>query len=598
MRTPNSSKTLSILLLLAFVTLSSSGQISFTRNFSQPPAQVTGDSRGVSWIDVNGDSFDDLFITRSAGQTDLVFINDGDGDLIRSTSGDFVQAARSNNGQCWADYDNDGDADLFTTGGSGSVLFTNDGTGNLSSTNFLTIFGISLATGWACAWGDMDRDGWVDLVITHPAGFVGGTITSNWLFRNRGDGKFERLTSTPVDDVFAPFTIPTWYDFDLDGDLDLFIGSGPATNSPGPDNVYVNQLVETGTFSLVKQTSGPIANGLRDGQVINWIDVDNDRDLDAFITNWGGGLGGGLADELFRNNNGVMVKDQNNPLTNATFVSLGQAWGDYDNDGDLDVFIAEGSTNRPNQIFSNDGQGIFTRVNSASVNAAIAASWGIAAGDYDNDGDLDVAVANTGSSVAPNYLFINDYAGSNSWLKVKLQGATSNRAGIGARVHIQTTEGNDKKWQVRDVSSQNSFNGMNSLVQHFGLGSATVVDSLVVEWPSGMVTSIRQIMPNQRLDIIEGRLVTAVEPGNEIPVEVRPLQVYPNPVRIGDSIQIPSMDASVRRVYFMDILGRTFSVDDSHRGGNFVVSDLNPGSYLLVVERLTGRQAAPVVILR
>lgn len=151
------------------------------------------------------------------------------------------------------------------------------------------------------------------------------------------------FTRAEFEHGLAPYTVATWSDYDLDGDPDLFIGAGPANGTPGPDFIYRNMMVETGLPDLVRVTEGPLATKNRDGQVFNWIDFDNDGDLDVYVTNWGGAGQGGLRDELYRNDSGELVEIATGNIVTDEQVPLGSTWGDFDNDGDLDAYVADGN---------------------------------------------------------------------------------------------------------------------------------------------------------------------------------------------------------------------------------------------------------------
>ncbi len=561
------------------------------------------DSRGVSWVDADGDGDADVFVSNNRNTPNRLFVNNGDGTFTSAGNSDLVTDAVSSNGNCWADYDNDGDLDAFVAGNP-SRLYENEGQGTFTRKTNLDIFGINDLRGWACAWADYDNDRFVDLLITHPSGFVGNPLLTNFLFRNRGDGTFERITSTPITDGLAPYTVGSWSDYDLDGDQDLFIGAGPASNSPGPDFLYHNELAETGSATFRRITTEPLATKNRDGQVFNWIDIDNDGDLDVFITNWGGGLGGGLQDELYRNDDGTFTRLIGQQLVTLNAVSLASVWADFDNDGDLDVFIADGSSNQPNRLYLNNGDGTFTRDTTGPLISDRATSWGAAAADYDDDGDLDLYVANTGGSTR-NFFYRNDLISTNSWLKVKLIGTASNRAGIGARLRVRASINGQPVWQQRELSSQNSFNGHNSFTLHVGLGDATVVDSVEVTWPSGLVDVYRFVTPNQTLTLTEGEAPVANEHlAAELPSEVVLHPNYPNPFNPTTTLafSLPHPAYVTLRVY--DLWGREVATlrQAPHPAGthqvSFNASRLPSGLYIAHLRAGTVHQTRPLMLVQ
>ncbi len=453
-----------------------------------------GNYAGVSWVDFDNEGDLDLFVNSR-----FLFRNDG-GETFSAVEPGSIGTAltfSAANGNSWADYDNDGDQDVLFSSAR-SVVYTNNG--NLSGFTFsagaLDQIGDPISNrGWAGAWGDYDNDGFVDFIITHPQGFV-GVPTTNHLYRNIGDGRFERIVSGDVVKDLAPYTVATWSDFDQDGDLDLFIGSGPANGNPAKDYLFKNMLQETGQPTLSRITDGIIATDLVDGQVWNWIDYDNDGDLDAFLTNYGA-----ANNNLYRNDNGSFLKmsaAQVGPIVSHK-NSLANIWGDIDNDGDLDCFITRDGANT-SLFFLNNGNGTFTQVDTTTIAQSASAHVGASFGDYDNDGDLDLAVVNTNH---PTEMYRNALNSANAWIEVSAVGSVSNRSAIGAKVRVKATVGGNTYWQMREISAQNSFNGQNMLRAHVGLGDALQIDSLLVEWPSGQSTVMTGVAVNQIVSLTE-----------------------------------------------------------------------------------------------
>lgn len=444
---------------------------------------------GSSWMDYDNDGRVDLFVANVA-----LYRNLGGGSFARivipENSGRF--------GVSWADIDNDGDLDFAAAGangGGGSRLFLNQGASafqRVLSGAWADSLGLA---GWACAWGDYDADGLVDLVIT---GF-GNATARNSLLRNLGSGLFVRDTTTDVTVGPAPYTVPSWSDFDLDGDLDLSIGAGPANGSLGPDFFYRN-LGPGGVPRLARITTAPLATDLRDGQICNWIDYDNDGDLDVYITNYNN-----QSNSLYRNDAGSFVRILDaGPIVTDAALNTASVWNDFDNDGDLDCFVTR--INFTNRYYRNEGNGTFSAVgvgNLTSVNAYAAC-----AADYDEDGDVDLFVG--ANAAFAKGLYRNDLAAGRHWLRVVLTGTTSNRAGIGARIRVRAMIGGQPRWQLREVSSQNVFDGHSALELHVGLGDATVVDSLEITWPSGRRELLTNLAVDRRLSLIEGDSPTPV----------------------------------------------------------------------------------------
>lgn len=456
---------------------------------------------GASWIDYDQDGWPDLFVNRRG-----LYRNLGGGQFTRLATGPSDDGPTR--GNSWADVDGDGDMDVFVTGGSGDIdrndkgsfLFRNDA--GVFVKDFRGTMVDSLGnSGWGCAFADYDLDGDPDLVIASAYLFTGYTL--NRLLRNNGDGSLDRDTSTDVTATLDSYTIPTWSDFDQDGDSDLSIGAGPANGGVDVDSFFLNQTREGGTPRLLRLPQTPPADRARDGQVWNWVDIDNDGDLDVYITNYG--AAGPLANELYRHEGGAFVPltaAQAGPIVTDRARSLASVWGDFDNDGDLDCLVTNDAT-AANRFYVNDGAGNFSALTLGPLTTEAGPHYGACAGDYDRDGDLDLFVNGTGARAG---LYRNDTASGAHWAEFSLRGVTSNRAAIGARVRVLATLGGAPRWQLREVSAQNSFNGQNDLTAHFGLGDATVIDSLVIDWPSGLSERAAGLTVDSVREVIEGAL--------------------------------------------------------------------------------------------
>ena len=484
--------TRSLLVLVATAALTAAADAQVFTRVTDPANPIVTDPgapgfAGAAWIDFDEDGRPDLFV---GGQA--LYRNLGGGAFAKIVIPNLGPVL----GVSWADFDNDGDADLMTAGGTnngqhGSRLFRNDG----GQFNLVTIGPIADSlgnVGWSPAWGDYDGDGWVDLVIAQPFGFTG--FGPNLLFHNEGGGVLTRDLATDVTVGTAPYTVPSWSDFDLDGDLDLSIGSGPANGTKGPDYFYRNLTVEGGSPRLDRITAGALATDTRDGQIVNWIDYDNDGDLDVFITNYNNSV-----NHLYRNDAGTMVKMtsvQVGSIVADLGWNLANLWDDFDNDGDLDCFVGR-TSGFNNRYYRNNG-GTFVTVSQGTLTSTPAGTAVTA--DYDQDGDVDLYLS---AATTAKALYRNDLANGNHWLELRLIGTTSNRSAIGARVRARAVINGVAVWQMREVSAQNSFNGHGSFVVHFGLGSATAVDSVEIHWPRGQVTRREGVAADQILTITE-----------------------------------------------------------------------------------------------
>jgi hypothetical protein len=380
-------------------------------------------------------------------------------------------------GVAWGDYDNDGDLDLYLVNfRSANKLFQNDGVGGFTDATGGLPLG-DTGDGFGMAWGDYDNDGHLDLFVANNGG--------NKLFRNDGVGGFTDVTSGPLGGTVGDRGV-AWGDYDNDGDLDLYLAN--AVSGESNNKLFRND----GAGGFTDVTSGPLGGNTYSSGGVAWGDYDNDGDLDLYLANNG-------TNQLLRNSGppGFTFTDvTSGPVGDDIGVGQGVAWGDYDNDGDLDLYVVNAGTGfAGDKLLRNDGGGVFSDATSGPLGDFGDDGVGVAWGDYDNDGDLDLYVANDGA----NKLFQNEVPVGNHWLHIDLVGVISNRSGIGARVRLVAGGVS----QIREVSGGSGFLSQNSLTVEFGVGSATVVDLLEVTWPSGIVQALTGVSVDQRLEVEE-----------------------------------------------------------------------------------------------
>ncbi len=463
-----------------------------------------------SWADYDGDGWIDLLIA-NASRLNL-YHNDGNGTFSRvPTSNAIVGASfQSNNvnGGIWADYDNDGDLDLFVpTGGGGGeendLLFRNDGQGKFTRITTERIVNTTAAS-FSATWGDYDRDGWVDLFVGNFGNGSPQTDRLPFLWHNLGGGKFERIMTDPFDTALARHFDSAFVDVNGDGWPDISEGVNPG----GKLAVFENQEGKSFERFLTSGTSGGYIGGPA------WADFDNDGDLDVLVYYyWSSSL-------ILMKNDGVgnLERVDDGELTSTPARSGGAAWGDYDNDGWLDLFLPRISLysqdgDHLNQLWHNNGDGTFTRFERGSPASDKDQSWGAAWGDYNNDGFLDLVVGQSGKNV-----FYHNNGNSQAWLMFRLVGTKSNRAAIGAKVRLHATIKGQTVSQLRELNGGVAAAQQSDLRAHFGLGDATQADEVRIEWPSGQVTELKNVPVKQLLTITEPggppRLAASVDNGS------------------------------------------------------------------------------------
>jgi enediyne biosynthesis protein E4 len=467
------------------------------------PATDVAASRSVNWIDYNSDGYLDLFVSRgkAGGQNNILYRNDGppDFNLISMDTLIVSHDGKPSDGSSWGDIDNDGNLDLFVVNwyGINNMFYKNTGSGNfqqVTAGSFVNDGGYSET----CSWGDYNNDGLLDLYVANSGGDL-----KEFLYKNLGNGQFQKITSGPLVNNAGTTRGVTWVDYDNDGDLDLF-----AVNENGENEfLYKNLLVETGVDSFAQITSGPLVNSGGSSWSASWGDYDNDGDLDVFITNWGN-----QTNFLFNNNgDGTFTRVYYAPLTSDAGSFATASWVDYDNDGDLDIFVTTAYTGFPSVVpskcylyknmLAETGTISFARITSEALVNETGSWYGTSWGDYNEDGFMDVFVAGTMNENSTSMLYLNT-GNTNHWLTIDCIGKFSNRSAIGARIKVKSVISGNPTWQMREIDGQSGYCGQ-TLQQHFGIGDATIVDSLKIEWPSGQRDIFTNVACNRHLTIVE-----------------------------------------------------------------------------------------------
>jgi hypothetical protein len=480
---------------------------------------------GAAIFDYDNDGWPDIFLVNgttlegfSAGQapTNHLYRNNHDGTFTDVTVKAGLNATGWGQGVCVGDYDNDGWEDLYVTYYGKNRLFHNQSGVFTEIAEKAGVAGSGKAWGTGCAWVDYDRDGHLDLMIANyvdfdlataptpgerpscvwkgvpvmcgPRGLAGA---KNILYHSRGDGTFEDVTTRAhIDqtDGHYAFSVST-LDYNDDGWPDIYVACDST-----PSILYRNN--RDGTFTDVAVVSGAAFN--EDGREQAGMgatigDYNGDGRPDIFKTNFSDDTS-----TLYRNNGDGTFDD----VTSAAGLGLYTkylGWGtmflDFDNDGWPDLLLVNGHVypevdknnlgsnyEEPRILYHNLGKGTFADI-SASAGPGInmhASSRGLAVGDLWNDGRISAVITNL--NAAPS-LLVNQVRNSNHWIAIRTVGTKSNRDGIGARISVKAGA---RTW-VDEVRSGSSYNSSSDMRVHFGLGSATKVDSVQIRWPSGLL---------------------------------------------------------------------------------------------------------------
>jgi hypothetical protein len=438
---------------------------------------TAGGSSGVSWVDVNEDRWPDLWIGSKNGSP-ILLTNRMDGAFGRASSG----VSGGIGSGAFADSDNDGHIDFFLAGAN--ALYRGNGKGSFARSN-VKFTGIS---SFCASWADYDNDGFVDLFAGNY--FTGGVSA---LFHNDGNGGFTRITTNAPAQNRSNSQGVTWTDYDNDGRIDLFV----ANTRNQKCFLYHND--GGGKFTIVTNSpltkiSGSFATGA-------WGDYDNDGWPDLFL------CGFNQKHYLFHNDGGSF-----SVVTNAGAIVTDSAedqsaiWADYDNDGYLDLFVCSGGNKSLKDfLYHNNGDGTFEKITRGSLVNDSGEGAGAAWADFNRDGFPNLFVSNWGNVAAGdrfNYLYLNN-GNSNAWLGIRCLGRVSNRSAIGAKVRVKATIRGREVIQLREISGGGYYVSQNELDPLFGFGDATNVNSVRVEWPSGIVQEFSSVAPRQFLDIIE-----------------------------------------------------------------------------------------------
>jgi hypothetical protein len=450
---------------------------------------------------------------------------------------------------------------------------------------------------WSLAAGDYNKDGFNDLMY-------GGGSGVTFMRSNETGTAYSNVT--PPEYIFSQRT--NFIDLNNDGNLDAFV-----CHDVDPNVYFLNNAANTLTFFQSNVTPGAVLLGVNPeggnyGSI--WVDYDNDGDQDLFLAKCRGGSGTAKFNELHRNNgNGTFTDVSVAANMYDPVQTWSAAWADYDNDGDMDALVGASSfADGTHKYMMNMGNGTFTdRTLGSGWDTNTSTNIEHVAHDFNNDGFVDVMgggnkiMMNQGNgSFLPftvgfgvgavgdlnNDGFLDMQNGntirynsgnSNKWIKISLKGITSNSNGIGARVELYGTWGK----QIRDVRSGDGFKYMSSLNVHFGIGSATQIEKVVVKWPSGLVDVIFNPAVNQRLHIVESSTLDVAT------FTDKDFSLYPNPAKNILNINVSNaLTMKLAQVY--DFSGRLL-MESTLKTPSLDIQSLSSGTYILLLRDENGK---------
>jgi enediyne biosynthesis protein E4 len=489
---------------------------------------------GISCPDYNNDGYPDLYLASAANQLNHALINDGNGNFTQASNLGLTAGNFNTITSTWADVNNDGYIEGYVAnrGSQMDQFFMADSP--LNWTNHISYLEGSIAeNSMSATFADFDNNGSLYLIVA----IGNGTYHRIW-----GDFDIDSMDLTDSFHITSNnANCMVCCDLNNDDFPDIFIANN------GQNQLY-NNHIHTFPNSFIPITGMELTDTSLNTISASAGDYDRDGDLDLFVTN------ANSTSSLYRNDGNFVFT----PITNTTFgiqsyLARGSSWCDFDNDGWLDIILVNNSG--PIQLYHNQGNSTFKLYEREALSANVHNSNGIANADFDRDGSVDFIVMHS------NPVLYKNAISNNHWFELNLEGMTYNKSAIGAKTIISYMENGQHIQQRQDVFGQTGYASQNSLIMHFGLGSATVIDTVTTYWYSGIITREYNVPADQYMHLRQDGTVLNSDPMSQ-PFALK-LGNYPNPFNPNTTInfdlqQTGSCTIEIFNVRGQKVIGKNF----------------------------------------
>ncbi|WP_156115596.1 FG-GAP-like repeat-containing protein [Psychroserpens sp. Hel_I_66] len=552
------------LFLINLITYFSFCQINYQNNATSLGLNYTVGTpylgSGASFVDFDNDGWDDLTFASGDGQPVKFFRNNN--GVFEDIDFNIINLNYQTKQVNWVDFDNDGDKDLFITSNTnGNRLFENTGDFTLIDITSTSGFPLTNIFTNGASWGDYDNDGFLDVFLCSKDATT-ATTTPNFLYKNNGDGTFTNVSVIAGIDADKHQTFcSVFLDINNDGWLDIYTSNDKGYN--------LNQLYKNngdGTFSEIGASSG---TDLGINAMTTTVgDYNNDGFIDIYVTNGG--------------NTVLLVNNGNETFSDYAQITGcehgGFTWGavflDADNDTDLDLYVSSSLYNIPSintsVMFERIDEDSFQIPSNAGFLNDQKQSYCNAIGDFNNDGLSDIIVTNANNQNVDLWQNLND--ANNNWLKIKLEGTQSNRDGVGSKIELSA----DNYIQYKQTHNGEGYMSQNSTSILFGLNTATIIDYLKIDWPSGTQDIFYNLDINQTLNIVEGSSTLSVDEFN-----YHTLNIFPNPVK---NLLFVETNKQILGYSILNILSQTiYHTENASSNNGIDFSKFKSGVYFLTI---------------